>query len=59
MNTDKITTYIGFAIAVLAAGQQALAGFEGQPVNWMVVIGAVLVAALGYWTNKSKKPPVG
>jgi hypothetical protein len=52
VNTDKVTTIIGFILAIGAAGQQAIAGFQGQPINWIAVVGAVLVAAFGYWTNK-------
>lgn len=58
MNTDKITTIIGFAMAILGAATQAINGFNGDPINWVVVAGSVLVAALGYWTNKGAKPKV-
>lgn len=56
MNTDKVTTIIGFVLAILMAGKEAIAGFGGEKVNWIVVAGSVLVAALGYWTNKGNKP---
>lgn len=58
MNSDKIATLIGFAIAALVGGQQALAAYDGGQVNWGNVAAAALFAALGYWTNKQKKPPV-
>ncbi len=58
MNTDKITSIIGFVLAILMAGKEAIAGFGGEKVNWVVVAGSVLVAALGYWTNKPTKPTV-
>jgi len=58
MNTDKITTIIGFAMAILGAATQAINAFEGKAINWLVVAGSVLVAALGYWTNKPTKPTV-
>lgn len=58
MNTDKVTTIIGFVLAILLSAKEAIAGFNGEKINWLVVAGSVLVAALGYWTNKPTKPTV-
>jgi hypothetical protein len=52
VNTDKVTTVIGFIAAIFTAGQQALSAYSGQPINWIAVGSAILMAAFGYWTNK-------
>lgn len=53
MNTDKWTTWIGFVLAMLYAVQQNIGSItSGQPVNWLSLIVAVLLAGLGYLVNK-------
>lgn len=54
MNTDKITTISGAAIAGLLALQEALKLNNGEEVNWLAVVIAVAVGVWGYWTNKHK-----
>jgi len=52
MNKDKITTYLGFIVAVLiTAGvlKQEDASVLSQAIG---IIGALIVAAWGYFTNK-------
>lgn len=55
MNTDKITTWLGAIGAALLAGQEAISGFSGGKVDWVKVAVAVVLAAIGYFTNKPKK----
>ena len=57
MNTDKLTSISGFALAILQAGQVALtqlpAGSVMTSKEWLAVGMAALFAALGFFTNKS------
>lgn len=55
MNTDRITTLSGAAIAGLLALQETVKAYEGFEVNWMAVVVAVCIGVMGYYTNKHKK----
>lgn len=48
MNTDKITTVVGWLIATVAG----LATFHVVPVEVATGIGSVLTAIFAYFTNK-------
>lgn len=59
MNTDRLTTIIGAVLAsVLATNVDWQAVFDGDPRQISAVVVAVLVALLGYFTNKPVDPRV-
>ncbi len=64
MNSDKITTIVGAAAGGLMAGnqiyQQLFLHQPGVHMDWMQIIMGGLLAALGYYTNKTTPvPPPG
>ena len=54
MDTDKITSALGYVGGVVAAAQPVLNGVQGSmhTGDWTQLIFAILFACLGHFTNK-------
>jgi len=59
MSNDKKTTILGAILAALIMTRVDWTKvFQGDPTNIGIVVGALVTALLGYYTNKSSPPPV-
>ena len=59
MNSDTVTTVVGFIVAASVAAQGYLAAPQGAELGsaqfWIGMVTAMGTAVWGYWTNKNRK----
>lgn len=57
MNTDRLTTILGFVTSTLGGAAAIAATFLGGPWGWVLgALAAASHAAEGYFTNKPPRP---